>query len=75
MSGRALPWLAAALALVAIPSLALPFLRTTHQDCVDQHADLLKQYAYREVPERADYAAHVYCRRHGDVPISDLRAR
>ena len=51
------------LLLIAVPALAIGFVITPHRDCVEHRAELLKQFAYREVPERAEYAAEVYCRR------------
>jgi hypothetical protein len=56
------------LLLIAVPALAIGFAITPHRDCVEHRAELLKQFAYREVPERAEYAAEVYCRRRGAMP-------
>lgn len=65
---RPLRYLGLPLLLIAVPALAIGFVITPHRDCVEHRAELLKQFAYREVPERAEYAAEVYCRRRGATP-------
>lgn len=59
-------YLAALAVLLALPALAISAWPTEHRECVRQVEAQLRGHAYRNVPERAGYAADAYCRRRAE---------